>query len=846
MTRTSKKTITIVAALLSLLLLISPFSPMILYASAATNEMEISISPVDSKGSTVAATSGVVGDNITITLPLVCNGQNISDIIVSPIVSENLDEFPFVIEKLDYTLKKTGTITKGTVCDFQYNFKISSQATAGVKKVGFDVTYTDASNQTQSTVVYLYVTVEESPTVAIPEYTISPKVVVQKFESNKASLTAGTEFELDFTLFNTSVEQNISNLVVKVSDDSGNIVPVNGSSTSMYVGTISKNTTSVVTVPMMVATSATTQNCAITVTLEYEGEDGESHTSTDTIFVSVIGAAAPSEPTYSTTPKVVVQKFESNKASLTAGTKFELGLTLFNTSVEQNISNLVIKVSDENGNVVPANGSSTSMYVGTISKNTTSVVTVPMMVATSATTQNCAITVTLEYEGEDGESYTSIDTIFISVTGATAPSEPTYSTTPKAIIQSVAIKKVVAEEETVTEDNSIYGGDVIELTLVIFNTSAEQNIQNVLLKLNEESNSIIPIDGVVDSSYVGAISKGKATTVSVKMRVLDSAESKTYPLNITMEYEGEDTQSYSVSQSAFITVKESANSQTTPTYSTTPKVIVKTASVNAESIIAGDSFEITLTLRNTSAEQDIHNLVVKLTDESGVIIPVKGSSSSVYAGAISKESEQAIKLVMQTPSTAETKGYSLSVILEYEGDDKQSYTVNDSVVVQINQLPKLTIEKPVLYDTPWLNQTCGTSLSIFNTGRSDIYNCLITIEGEGLTLETSYFGGIIKAGSSLESNFNIIPTKDGEVSGNIVVSYEDAMGNKYEQKCPIELFVNKDYTSTDTPSDVTVDKGGEQNNSWIIVVVIVVVILLCGVLVFVIIKNNRKRRLSDL
>ena len=718
MTRTSKKTITIVAALLSLLLLISPFSPMILYASAATNEMEISISPVDSKGSTVGATSGVVGDNITITLPLVCNGQNISNIIVSPIVSENLDEFPFVIEKLDYTLKKTGTITKGTVCDFQYNFKISSQATAGVKKVGFDVTYTDASNQTQSTVVCLYVTVEESPTVAIPEYTISPKVVVQKFESNKASLTAGTEFELDFTLFNTSVEQNISNLVVKVSDDSGNIVPVNGSSTSIYVGTISKNTTSVVTVPMMVATSATTQNCAITVTLEYEGEDGE--------------------------------------------------------------------------------------------------------------------------------SYTSIDTIFISVTGATAPSEPTYSTTPKAIIQSVAIKKVVAEEETVTEDNSIYGGDVIELTLVIFNTSAEQNIQNVLLKLNEESNSIIPIDGVVDSSYVGAISKGKATTVSVKMRVLDSAESKTYPLNITMEYEGEDTQSYSVSQSAFITVKESANSQTTPTYSTTPKVIVKTASVNAESIIAGDSFEITLTLRNTSAEQDIHNLVVKLTDESGVIIPVKGSSSSVYAGAISKESEQAIKLVMQTPSTAETKGYSLSVILEYEGDDKQSYTVNDSVVVQINQLPKLTIEKPVLYDTPWLNQTCGTSLSIFNTGRSDIYNCLITIEGEGLTLETSYFGGIIKAGSSLESNFNIIPTKDGEVSGNIVVSYEDAMGNKYEQKCPIELFVNKDYTSTDTPSDVTVDKGGEQNNSWIIVVVIVVVILLCGVLVFVIIKNNRKRRLSDL
>ena len=66
MTRTSKKTITIVAALLSLLLLISPFSPMILYASAATNEMEISISPVDSKGSTDCVGKGF----------FLCQGKN--------------------------------------------------------------------------------------------------------------------------------------------------------------------------------------------------------------------------------------------------------------------------------------------------------------------------------------------------------------------------------------------------------------------------------------------------------------------------------------------------------------------------------------------------------------------------------------------------------------------------------------------------------------------------------------------------------------------------------------------------------------------------------------------------
>ena len=57
----------------------------------------------------------------------------------------------------------------------------------GVKKIGFDVTYTDASNQVQSTVVYLYITVEESPTVDIPEYTISPKVIVQSFSTTRCT-----------------------------------------------------------------------------------------------------------------------------------------------------------------------------------------------------------------------------------------------------------------------------------------------------------------------------------------------------------------------------------------------------------------------------------------------------------------------------------------------------------------------------------------------------------------------------------------------------------------------------------------------------------------------------------
>ena len=72
----------------------------------------------------------------------------------------------------------------------------------------------------------------------------------------------------------------------------------------------------------------------------------------------------------------------------------------------------------------------------------------------------------------------------------------------------------------------------------------------------------------------------------------------------------------------------------------------------------------------------------------------------------------------------------------YIGRSDQS--VAESVIMnRIDQHIKVTymiidayrlsdFEKTVLYDTPWLNQTCGTSLSIFNTGRSENASSTVT------------------------------------------------------------------------------------------------------------------------
>ena len=54
---------------------------------------------------------------------------------ITPVLSENLDEFPFLIERLDYTQVYEGRVLPYEVIEFDYNFTLSSYATSGTKKV---------------------------------------------------------------------------------------------------------------------------------------------------------------------------------------------------------------------------------------------------------------------------------------------------------------------------------------------------------------------------------------------------------------------------------------------------------------------------------------------------------------------------------------------------------------------------------------------------------------------------------------------------------------------------------------------------------------------------------------
>lgn len=99
------------------------------------------LSSYDPNGLVVTTASGKHGGKVLVRLPLMCVSGPVMNIKVAPKLSTSLDEFPFAIERVDYTVGYNGFINANQIIEFQFDMRFADKVTAGVKKVDFTVTY---------------------------------------------------------------------------------------------------------------------------------------------------------------------------------------------------------------------------------------------------------------------------------------------------------------------------------------------------------------------------------------------------------------------------------------------------------------------------------------------------------------------------------------------------------------------------------------------------------------------------------------------------------------------------------------------------------------------------------
>lgn len=313
-------------------------------------------------------------------------------------------------------------------------------------------------------------------------------------------------------------------------------------------------------------------------------------------------------------------------------------------------------------------------------------------------------------------------------------------------------------------------------------------------------------------AYPGRINAGQVLEFQYTFTLskLVTAGVKQIDFVVTAADEWDMNTTYSDKISVFLTVGKGAPAPSTnpdtPSAVSTPKLIVDSYSFSTDKVYAGETFDVTFVLRNTSETEVIQNLQIHIADATSTVLPANSGSNTLYVAKIGKGETHTETISLQSAPGAEAKAYTLEINMEYEAaSTKTAYKATETISVPVLQKIRVKADDPIIYDEAWIGSPFSMYLPFYNLGKSTVYNCTISVEGDGLAMQEGFFGGNVASGGSMNADFSVVPSVAGEISGNVVVSYEDVYGEAYDLKIPFTVFVNE---MSGEPGDGGIVDGG--------------------------------------
>ena len=300
-----------------------------------------------------------------------------------------------------------------------------------------------------------------------------------------------------------------------------------------------------------------------------------------------------------------------------------------------------------------------------------------------------------------------------------------------------------------------------------------------------------------------------------------------------------------------------------------PNIIIESYDFGGEFVTAGQKFPLNVVVKNTSSEASIENLKVTVnggsssTDGSIAYSPAN-SSNSFFFEKLGMKATAEINLDLLAKADAAPNSYPILITFTYEysvnGKRQQANGVTETITIPLQQEDRLTINQ---IEAPNyavnVGQMCNINTSLVNKGKSGVYNVTAKVEGEGFEVSTgSYYIGNVASGSEEYYDAQITPMIDGEIKGEVVITYEDANGAAKEQRMPFSftaMSFNYDdmmidggiYDPSIEPGYMPEGEGGS-DMTWLWFVIgggAAVVIAAVIIIIVVVKKKKRKKELED-
>lgn len=407
-------------------------------------------------------------------------------------------------------------------------------------------------------------------------------------------------------------------------------------------------------------------------------------------------------------------------------------------------------------------------------------------------------------------------------------------------------------------------GDTIHIRLPILNRSRSKVTKILVTPQISATMDSFPfvIEAVDYTCKAPDLRAGELTEVDYTFKLSSKVTSGVKEVKFNAVYFNYAKNAYETATfSVFVTVVKGASATLTDedgvTITSTPKVIVESYSVKPAKLedqesgrlFAGEQFELSFTIRNTSSKEAVQNIQVTLSNEGGAILPANNGSNSLYIDRIAAGDSVEKTLKMQSSPDAEDKAHTLSVKFGYESSQTlKTYEATETITLPISQRMRVRVGDPVIYGDAMIEQSTPINFSLYNMGRASLYNCMVDVEGDGLRMEESYYGGNISSGSEMRADFNVIPSTAGQIEGKVIITYEDVYGQQTVVEKPFTLNVQEAFMPGPMDGEDVFKPGFEEElkpktPAWIF---IAGGVILAGGVVTLLTALRRKRRKREL
>lgn len=285
----------------------------------------------------------------------------------------------------------------------------------------------------------------------------------------------------------------------------------------------------------------------------------------------------------------------------------------------------------------------------------------------------------------------------------------------------------------------------------------------------------------------------------------------------------------------------------------TPRVIVTGFETNPEVVHAGDSFMLTLHLKNTSTATSVNNMIFEFdaavegkdsetTYES--FLPTAGSNT-IFVDKMAKNGTRDIQIEMEARSDLAQKPYAINVNMSYEDEHVNAYTNKASVSIPVKQEARIDMSQPeVTPSSIDVGSEANVMFSIYNLGKTKLYNVSVKTDSEFFSGGDSFVGNLDSGATGSVDMYltgEAATTDDGTVK--LQITYEDETGAPTTVEKEISLFVTEPVY--DDGIDDTAMPDGDTGSGMGIggkIGVVVVILIAAGVAGAVIVMKRKKKK----